>query len=57
MIETGRRTNLEAKTARAISSVLGVTLDWLLSGAGPEPKQRAVVAAVEAARATEKGAA
>lgn len=35
----------------AICGVLGVSLDWLVLGQGPEPEEEAVLAAVEAARA------
>ena len=57
MIETGRRPNLEAKTAVALASVLGVTTDWLLTGEGKAPTKRAVHAAVERARAAALAAA
>lgn len=50
MIETGRRPNLEMSTATALVRVLGVSLDWLVSGVGPTPSARSVRMSVEAAR-------
>ena len=51
LIENGSRPNVEARTAAAIAQVLGVSLDWLVSGEGKAPTERGVKAAVEAARA------
>jgi transcriptional regulator with XRE-family HTH domain len=47
-IEAGRRPNIEAKTAMSLARVLGVTLDWLLTGVGDEPTELSVRRAVEA---------
>ena len=58
LIETGARPNIEARTAASLARVLGVSLDWLVTGAGKEPSERAVRSAVAAARvATTKPAA
>lgn len=46
MIETGRRNNLEVRTATSIANVLGLTLDWLLRGAGASPTKESVEAAI-----------
>lgn len=37
MIETGRRTNIERDTARALAKALGCTVGWLLEGEGEPP--------------------
>jgi len=50
LIETGRRADPSASTVEALASVLGVTLDWLVTGEGREPSERSVRAAVDAAR-------
>lgn len=49
-IETGARTNAEARTVAAIAGVLGVSLDWLVAGHGRAPSARTVRAAVAVAR-------
>lgn len=54
LIESGRRTNIEGKTAVALARVLGVSTDWLLTGEGDEPTAEQVRAAVERARAAAK---
>lgn len=51
LIESGRRPNPESETLRAIASVLGVSLDWLVLGKGDPPRPEDVRAAVERARA------
>ncbi len=51
MIEAGAVQNPRLDTIKGIARVLGVTLDWLMSGTGPAPKVRATTAAVERARA------
>jgi hypothetical protein len=43
--------NVSAQTLAKVSKVLGVSIDWLVTGEGKEPSERAVKAAVEAARA------
>lgn len=45
-LETGQRPRAEAWALLKIARVLGVSLDWLLSGEGPEPSfdQAAVIA-------------
>jgi transcriptional regulator with XRE-family HTH domain len=43
--------DVQSSTARKLCGVLGVSLDWLISGEGPEPKAKHVRAAVEKARA------
>lgn len=50
-IEGGARPELSAATADALARALGVSLDWLIRGEGPEPEPEAVRAAVERARA------
>jgi hypothetical protein len=42
--------DVRAQTLAKISRVLGVTIDWLVTGQGGEPSEREVKAAVEAAR-------
>jgi hypothetical protein len=46
-----RDTDPRSQTARVYAEVLGVTLDWLIAGKGPDPERAVVEAAVEAARA------
>lgn len=48
--------DVETGTAEAYARVLGVSLDWLISGTGREPRERAVRAAVEAARSSRAAA-
>ena len=43
--------DVRAETAVAVARALGVSLDWLLVGAGRPPTARAVRAAIDAARA------
>jgi enoyl-[acyl-carrier-protein] reductase (NADH) len=43
--------DIETETATAYAAVLGVDLNWLLTGDGEEPTEESVRAAVEAARA------
>lgn len=43
--------DVRAETAVAVARTLGVSLDWLLVGAGRPPTARAVRAAIDAARA------
>lgn len=50
LIESGRRPRVHASTAAALCEVLGLSLDWLVSGKGPTPIPRRVRAAVETAR-------
>lgn len=50
-IENGTRPRVELRTAEAIATVLGISLDWLSSGDGKVPSTRSVRAAVEVARA------
>lgn len=44
--------DIETETAESYARVLGVSLDWLIRGAGREPSKNRVRAAVEAARAS-----
>lgn len=53
-IETGHRPSIESDTAIALARVLGVTLDWLLTGQGDEPIADDVIASVERARAAHR---
>lgn len=50
MIVLGKRKSVEAATASALASVLGVSLDWLVNGEGDPPSAAVVRAAVRAAR-------
>lgn len=50
MIESGRRPNIEGATAVKLARVLGVSVDWLLTGEGDDPTADQVRAAVERAR-------
>ena len=51
-IESGHRPNIETDTCIALAKVLGVSLDWLLTGEGDAPDADAVRAAVQTARET-----
>ena len=51
-LETAPDPNPNANTLKSICRVLGISIDYLLTGAGPEPSSRRIRAAVEAARAT-----
>lgn len=55
LIEAGTRPNVEAKTAARLAGVLGLDLNWFLTGVGREPSKRAVGVAVEASRASYAG--
>ncbi len=48
MLEGGQRENPHVNTVSAIAKVLGVSVEWLISGIGPEPKSEAVRATVAA---------
>lgn len=48
-----RRGRVELDTASALAKALGVSLDWLAEGTGPDPDPAAVRAAVDAARASQ----
>jgi transcriptional regulator with XRE-family HTH domain len=50
LVET-RGTNVRVETATAYADALGVTLDWLVDGRGPEPTADQIRSAVAAARA------
>jgi transcriptional regulator with XRE-family HTH domain len=50
LIESGVVKNVTVETAAALAKVLGVSLDWLITGDGKSPSERAVRAAVEMAR-------
>lgn len=50
MIEGGRRTNITADTAFALSRVLGCSVGFLLAGEGDAPDAESVRAAVDRAR-------
>lgn len=60
-VESGRLSdNVRSGTAAKLAEVLGVSLDWLVSGIGPEPigiEVRAAVARAEMRAEAEKGAA
>jgi transcriptional regulator with XRE-family HTH domain len=53
LIETRHRPRPEMKTAVKLAGVLGLSLDWLLSGIGTEPTAKQIRASVERARNTE----
>jgi transcriptional regulator with XRE-family HTH domain len=53
LIEAGQP-GIESKTAMKLAGVLGVSLDWLLTGKGEPPTAEAVKSAVE--RATKSAA-
>ena len=42
LIESGDRESPAAATLAGIAGVLGITLDWLVSGIGDEPKAEAI---------------
>ena len=52
LLESGVVENVTVDTMARWALALGVTLDWLVLGAGRAPSERTVRAAVEAARAT-----
>ncbi len=39
LIESGRRQNIEVKTAKGLAAVLGIHWAWLLTGEGPRPTE------------------
>ncbi len=49
MIETGKREQISPRTATVLAEVLGVTIDWLLTGNGKQPRKPSVRRAVAAA--------
>lgn len=49
LIESNERPRIEAETAEKLARVLGISLDWLISGTGKLPPARTVLAAVTAA--------
>ena len=51
LLESGRRHHPRADTLELIASVLGVSIDWLVSGRGRGPSSASVRAAVERAKA------
>ncbi len=50
LIESRPNAGAEMGTVEAYASVFGLSLDWLVRGAGRAPSKATVVAAVEAAR-------
>jgi len=50
LIESGVVQNANAETLAKLAAVLGVSLDWLVTGSGPPPSSRVVRAAIIAAR-------
>lgn len=50
IIEASAKKSLSTQTAQALARVLGLSLDWLIAGDGKPPSERAVRAAVDAAR-------
>lgn len=54
LIERGERLAPSVETISRLACVLGVSLDWLIRGDGPEPTAEHVRAAVERARAERK---
>lgn len=52
LIESGERKAPSAETLARLAKVLGVSLDWLISGAGDPPDEATVRAAVAAAHAS-----
>lgn len=55
MIETGKREQISPRTATALAEVFGVSIDWLLTGSGKQPKGPSVRRAVAAAVARKSG--
>lgn len=51
LLESGEREHPRSDTLVALARVLGVSLDWLVSGNGETPTVESVRAAVDAARA------
>jgi len=50
MIEAGTRTNVAVRVAVGYARVLGLSIDYLVTGAGSPPSARAVKRSVAAAR-------
>lgn len=46
MLEGGQREDPHVSTVTQIAAVLGVRVEWLISGDGPAPTEKAVKAAV-----------
>jgi len=55
MIEAGRRPVIESKTAEDIAGVLGLSLDWLISGKGKAPTATSAKRSLLAARGLSTG--
>lgn len=56
-IESGAKPRIETRTAESLAKVLGLSLDWLISGDERKaPSSRVVRAAVEAARSKQSAA-
>lgn len=51
LIEAGTVTNVKLNTLTQLARVLGVSMSWLIDGAGDAPTVESVGGAVEAARA------
>lgn len=51
LIESGVVDNMKLNTLGKLAGVLGVTMGWLIDGAGKPPTARSVQVAVDAARA------
>lgn len=51
LIESGERSNVEARTATALATTLGLSLDWLITGKGRDPIEADIRTAIERARA------
>ncbi len=51
LVVRGQRKNLWPEPLAKIAAVLGVSTDWLITGAGPEPSARRIRSAVAAAKA------
>lgn len=49
-LERGEVVDMKTAKAAAVASALGVDLDWLITGEGPEPTAKRVTAALERAR-------
>jgi hypothetical protein len=54
VIEARNDAPVRTDTAEHYADALGVTLDWLVRGVGPEPTRAQVVAAVEKARSRQQ---
>jgi transcriptional regulator with XRE-family HTH domain len=48
MIETGARQDPASPTLRKLARVLGVSVDWLMTGNGVQPTEESVRAAISA---------